>query len=510
MNKHEQMFRPEEVDEQIDELVWGPQQAEASANASLVKELYNIHREEQEEHEILETVRARLLKQIEERTPASLKEALHAQDARQEAELVISSLPSKSEARTRRTFKGSAMLVASILFIVVLTGSGLALLTFAPMRQATLLSSQDMTAPLSATGIYVSGSGIIYRADIQTGKVLWTYRLASSKFNNIQILQSVTRLIVADDKVYALVSGPLAKGQNSGDHIVLALDARTGQKLWSYEANSAEENSIHGLTLMDGMLYATVNDADSTIIYAIDPHYGTKRLVYEFMPTFSDIHLTGDNHILYLATSDGLRAIDTTNGGSQLWYVPRPDPNPDMILTGLHVRNNVLLLALSSNEKGYVYAFNARTGQKLWQSEQTHELVMDLLATNNAVYFGSPDYWFYAYDLQTGKLLWKQQLGAIEEAPAYDGKTIYVAVNGDANSFYGVKALNAANGHELWQASTNGTPGQPVFANNTIYALNGGIFAFKAKNGTLLWNAAAPTLPDGTPSFVVATIQVVP
>ncbi|EFH81378.1 PQQ-binding-like beta-propeller repeat protein [Ktedonobacter racemifer] len=497
MNRREELFRPEEVDERVDELAWGPrQQAGAPANAALVKDLYRVHEEEQEENAILETVRARLAKHVEGQAHSESEGDVVIQDT----QLVISRLPLKREVPARRPFTRFATLVASLLFVIVLVGSMLAIFTLAPAHQPANLSSRS---------IYVGGAGIIYRADAQTGKIQWSYPLTILKLKDSESSQSVTHLIVADNNVYVLMDDPVhAKIQYPGpDHIVLALDAKTGKKRWSYEANNAEESGIRDLALVDGTLYATVINANSTKIYAFNPVNGTKREVYR-IDKGSGSYITGENNILYIAAADGLRAINSTDG-TQLWYVPSPDTNPDLVWSRPHVHNGVLSITLSNNEKGYVYAFNAKKGNFLWKSEQTHGLVMDLIVTNNAVYFGSQDRWFYAYDLQTGKQLWKHQVGSASEAPVWDGKTIYVPVSDDINSFYGIKALNATDGHEIWRAGTPGGPSQPVVANNMVYTLNSGIFVFNAKSGALLWKASVPSLPDGAPA-IVEIIQVAP
>lgn len=157
-----------------------------------------------------------------------------------------------------------------------------------------------------------------------------------------------------------------------------------------------------------------------------------------------------------------------------------------------------------------MYAFNASTGTQLWRSEQTHNIVFDLTIAQDTVYFGSQDRWFHAYDLHTGTQLWKRLIGSISEAPTCDGNTIYVSVNDDTASFYGIKALNAASGSEIWSASIPGNTGQPAITHGVVYITSFSLYVFNAQDGTTIWKGIPPAMVDTIPGAYGKIFQIAP
>jgi outer membrane protein assembly factor BamB len=96
-------------------------------------------------------------------------------------------------------------------------------------------------------------------------------------------------------------------------------------------------------------------------------------------------------------------------------------------------------------------------------------------------------------DAQTGKLIWRfQTQGKGIPAPptVTDGIVYFGSTNGN------VYAVNADNGAQLWEFTTDGTIlGSPTVDNGVVYAGsdNGSLYALDAKTGNKLWTYHAAT-----------------
>src|ERR1700746_3676493 len=68
---------------------------------------------------------------------------------------------------------------------------------------------------------------------------------------------------------------------------------------------------------------------------------------------------------------------------------------------------------------GNVYAVNAELGQKSWEVRTKGEVWASPVVRQGVAYFGSADGHVYAADADSGKLVWKQQLGGGGYSPGY-------------------------------------------------------------------------------------------
>jgi outer membrane protein assembly factor BamB len=135
---------------------------------------------------------------------------------------------------------------------------------------------------------------------------------------------------------------------------------------------------------------------------------------------------------------------------------------------------------------GYVIAWNAKTGKKIWKWNSAPVESSPLLV-KNTLYVGTWDHGIYALNAKNGRRRWR--FGADDEvntAAAYWKGTIYIASDGGT-----VYALNARTGRLRWKAghAREFFYATPTVAYGRVYigSTDGTMYVYGAKTGRLLW-----------------------
>jgi outer membrane protein assembly factor BamB len=164
---------------------------------------------------------------------------------------------------------------------------------------------------------------------------------------------------------------------------------------------------------------------------------------------------------------------------------------------------------------GFIIAWDARTGHKLWRVD-AGSVESSPLLVGNRLYFGSWDHRLYAYDLRFRKrprLRWSFRADdQIVPAPAYTNGTVFVATS--SGSVYGV---DARTGRERWHATSFSRFGRreyfyatPTVAYGRVFIGNadGTVYAFGASTGDLLWARQVGTYVYSAPAVWRKTVFV--
>lgn len=255
---------------------------------------------------------------------------------------------------------------------------------------------------------------------------------------------------VATDKIIA----PLMQVGNrafvgTGDGYLLALDAESGEALWS--DSFATENSIWGpMAFADGLVY--VADMAGNI-YAVEAETGEENGRWTTDTSFpGGLTLEGDT--LFAGGYDNkVHAFDRSSPETELW------------------------------------AFDALSG--IWGAP---------IAADGRVYFGDMAGNVYAVNAETGKVLWQKAVeGPIVTSPAFADGLVYIASEGDPEDredHWYLTAFNAEDGSQSWQQLLpKGIFTTPVVVGDLIVGVMYGegddlLIAFDKETGVQQWTYA--------------------
>lgn len=506
MDRHEGFF-PETVDEQVDQLARTPLRQQFP-NASLVHDLRDVYAES-EEAQMLASVWEHLVEHIEEneaqpqpgvekKQPLNTKILHHGRFSHMQQH----PLPLKQHPARRWS------LVAAILFAVLLVGGmawGFHLVQHPKTTAASPTRLTPKNTPKAAnsapSGLYLGGQDEVLRADIKTGAVIWHATLKPAPNAPPAFQQgSANNLVVAGDTVYVA-------DQNG---IFYAINAQNGALRWSHTFMMEMGKPF----VAEGVLYLPVSDTAKGYVYAFDPSKGTELTRYQFPVSSLDPFFNASvaNKVLYVTGFYDLFAINLADG-KQLWH---QQISQQQILSAPQVIDGILYTSSSevshhsANEAqdSSIYAFNARNGDRIWQSSKMNGFVFNITVANHAVYCGAQNHHVYAYDEHDGHLLWTRNIGgdALGAPQVADGVVYFDAPQAGNPQFVGIVALNAVDGSVKWRKPNVSGQMFPSFvvANGVVYVPNasfsgqrtsGGVvtyattYALKASDGMVVWTS---------------------
>jgi len=170
-----------------------------------------------------------------------------------------------------------------------------------------------------------------------------------------------------------------------------AFDKRTGKVRWSYNIHQdGNQTSFHGNPLITDQLILIGTDkscADGGIghVYAFDRATGTVRWKYRTAGTPTDIARIGST--IYAASFvDELIALNLADG-SLRWKFATGTPNPDCALppAPVVVGDRIIYAGLD----GILYGLNGQSGKLLWKHDLGKRATTKLSAAGNSLYVGT-------------------------------------------------------------------------------------------------------------------------
>jgi outer membrane protein assembly factor BamB len=376
--------------------------------------------------------------------------------------------------------------------------------------------------------------------------------------SNIASLAVAWQVNTGNDAYASPVEGPTSSGRHLvfvGNQLgaLVAYDAATGDRVWTFQAGAA---IAAGPAIANGTVYFGSFDKK---LYAVDAATGALRCSFATTglvltppivvdpdgngPTvyFGDVGPTGfdDGGDLY-----AINAVDPNNAtdcANRWTYSTFGEPAGTQPKAGIwappafakDVNGRPLIIVGSSSPDDAVYAFDARTGARVWrfQTEAYSDTDVGAGATisapganglaDGAAYVAGKDNIFYALNLRTGTQIWQFRIrddspgveGEARSTAVLDGRTLYVGYGA------GLYAIDAVTGAKVWRSQDAGAttaeiiaaPAELGPAGSTVLLAGdrAGVFnAFKASTGQRVWSYKTGKVIYGSAAIYNGTAYV--
>ena len=330
--------------------------------------------------------------------------------------------------------------------------------------------------------VYIgSANGYVYALDAGTGQQIWS-------FNGGRQMGSP---IYYQNKVYVAAQGGS----------VYCLDALTGASIWSFS------NQVTGYTtpcIYNGTVYIGYNRSSpyGDGLYAIDAATGT--LLWT-KPLAAGVGYGGianptaaNGYVVITEFNSGIRALNASNG-NLIW-----SRNPGIMMANPLVSGGV---AYVGSETSLLTAFDLATGNIIWQNAGPISPYNSPVILNNTIYTGGGLY-MYAINKTNGSVIWSEQswggyFGLGDPSHSTVGRFSSPAISvSDTSLFAGCDdfdtyCLNLNTGAKKWfypySVEIKNSSPNPVVGHGMVVVNreDNSLYAFSAKSGILIWKFTA-------------------
>jgi outer membrane protein assembly factor BamB len=304
----------------------------------------------------------------------------------------------------------------------------------------------------SPEGVYIGGIHGVYRLDVKTGATLWNFTPPNNPSAPSQYQEDFTSRPIVDGKdVYV--------GVESG--ILYALDAETGKLVWKHDFGQ-HFLVITAIQDASSTLYVRVDTVQSTVdnyLYELNSTDGTVKTRMQ-LDVHSSVTIIQDKLYIVLTNDLYVRELAT---GKLIWHASIDATQA--LNTDPEVVNGITYLTSSSlkiqngrpitDYTSYIYAFDSQTGKLLWRSGPKDGVINDAPVIYNGVMYSTIDNTIYAMYTDTGKEWWHQQEPAGIDQGTFE-VVIAPALQEENGILYAqVNQMGVINGSEVDGNSTN-------------------------------------------------------
>jgi outer membrane protein assembly factor BamB len=340
---------------------------------------------------------------------------------------------------------------------------------------------RGVPAMAGATVYFLTKRHEVVAIDVRSGAVIWRVHTREP-----------------GDETYGTAIVPVGSVVVAGDYNLVAFDAATGAKRWTFTPADGYGPGIYLGDAAAGHVFAgsptgrlySVNAADGSCSWSAVPVPAAKTTV--FTPVVSDEIVVAGYTTFAADPAGGVVAVDRTTG-RELWkHELRAAGRAAAFGGGLVARED---LVIASSGDGSIHAFDRRTGAARWSlpavrrpgdagDEPTRDL-RPLATTGRMLYAGSLTGTVVAYDIAGRHERWRYAHdagGSTAVRIVSDGDTLYVPHLGGL-----MVALDAKTGAERWHIGdfSSGFMWAPLVAADRVYvgASTAGLFALPRRGG---------------------------
>jgi polyvinyl alcohol dehydrogenase (cytochrome) len=370
-----------------------------------------------------------------------------------------------------------------------------------------------------------SSSGQVYALDKQTGCVAWAYKARGS----VRVTVSVGRNPKAASG-WAAYFGDMNRNQ-------VAVDANTGQELWTVSIDSGGRGILTGAPALWGdTLYVPLSSFEEGVAGLAAYECCKQRGAVAALDTATG-RIKWKSYSIPTAPAPFRKNATGTQmygpAGAAIWSSPTIDPKRGV----LYVATGDSYTDVEEHYSDAVEAMDLKTGKIKWAHQMTeldHFLVgcppqrpgvncptpngpdfdfgsspilKRVKGGKDMLFAGQKSGGVYRLDPDTGKIIWQTRigkgsaLGGVEWGMAADDDNLYVGIAD--RGMPTLSALRLTDGALVWRHRApepakcsfqgrcgNGYSGPPSLANGVLYGVNqdGHVRAFEAKTGKLIWD----------------------
>jgi len=235
---------------------------------------------------------------------------------------------------------------------------------------AAIASTQYLHGQNSSSGLPSTKNGewTHYTADVRGSKYMPLDQINASNFNKLEVAWRFKKDNLGPRPEYKLEGTPLMiKGvlytTGGTRRSVIALDAKTGELMWSYSLREGNRAAVAPRQLSGrGVSYWTDGKGDDRVLY-VTPGY---RLIALNAHTGQPIASFGTNGIIDMKVGvvyGNRQPIDLETG--EIGLHSTPTVAKDVVIVGSSFKEGTQVQT-HNNTKGIVRAWDVRTGKLLW------------------------------------------------------------------------------------------------------------------------------------------------
>jgi outer membrane protein assembly factor BamB len=336
-----------------------------------------------------------------------------------------------------------------------------------------------------------SNGGTVYALNEIDGSLVWSKRIGRVE---PRTRKQFTVPLVHDGRIYI----------GSADRGVHCLDASNGNIICQAEMT----DWVRAMPAMttDGLLVAAVDG--SLACLGKDGRLKWRKQISTH-PIYADLVAAGDT-VLVNDSDLWLRRIG--KGGEVLWkrsllqaYEDEEGRRifTDVLSGGTYYQSKPTAVkgkVFFGMPSGFLVAADADTGKELWKFEMGGAISVAPAVADGRVFVGQQggERFFYCVDAETGAPIWKQTIpgGWVWGSAVVDEGRVYIpTVDGHA------VCLDAATGHIIWMYPTAmSIPAEPAIDGDLVYfgSWSHSIYAFDKKTGEIVWKENGVGLDSGT------------
>ncbi|MFY0654940.1 MAG: PQQ-binding-like beta-propeller repeat protein [Cyclobacteriaceae bacterium] len=329
--------------------------------------------------------------------------------------------------------------------------------------------------------VYVgTNAGSVYCLDKVSGEIKWQYKVSDPEPN---AFRHFSTSYVVGDKVFI----------GSATKKLLSLDKKTGKLLAEYKTSDwvrsrpvADESFVYVVSI-------------NGEVSKLDHHSGLKEVWKKQVGDhyiLSDLVLSNDR--LLLTNTDLYAYCLDTKKGKELWkhsviksfMIDDYRVLTDQVAGGAYYESKPTAAqgkVFIGSPNGFLYAVDADSGKEVWKFEVGGSICGAPVIANDKVYFGSQggEEYYYCVNVNTGKLIWKQLVGWVWGSANYSDGMIYLpGVDGYVN------CLNAETGTIVWRYRTErSTCSEPLIIGDHVFfgSWDHFLYKFDKKTGENIW-----------------------